>query len=131
MKFSLYTIETKDDKVTIQVPENPDKNAERMMAFAKYFLNIIEEKVGLDKIGSIILLHKPGQTDESQWYPFRVAPLLWKMNVIGTSNAIDNLMTAVGYKTRTEAKKALKECAGHDADLIPLIEELKLLDEKG
>ena len=124
----LYVIETKDDKVLLEVPDNKDKNQERMYAFAKYFLSILDEKVTLDKIGSIIMLHEPEQNDEKQWYPFRVAPLLWKMNIIGTSKAIDSIISCVGG-SRQEAKKMLKQCADKDADLIPLIDDLKLAEE--
>jgi hypothetical protein len=124
-----YIIETKDDKVMISVPNNQDKNQERMAAFAKYFLDIIEEKISLDKIGNIILLHHPGDNNQNNWYPFRVVPLLWKMNIIGTSMALDNLVECLGG-TRKQAKKMLKDCADKDADLIPLIEELKLAEIK-
>jgi hypothetical protein len=128
MMKAQYVIETKDDKVLIEVPKSKDANEERMNAFAKYFLDVIEEKVTLDKIGNIIMLHKPGQTDQSQWYPFRVVPLLWKMNILGTSHAIDNIVACLDV-TRKEAKKMLKNCADKDADLIPLIEDLKLMEE--
>jgi hypothetical protein len=120
-----YVIETKNDKVLIAVPDNKDANTERMTAFAKYFLDIIEQKISLDKIGSIVMLHKPEEQDQKNWYPFRVAPLLWKMNILGTAHAVDSVISCIGG-TRKEAKKMLKKCADADADLIPLIEKMKL-----
>ena len=125
----LYVVETKDDKVLIEVPDNVDKKEERMYAFAKYFLSILEEKVSLDRIGNLIMLHEPEQTDQGKWIPFRVAPLLWKMNVIGTSAAIDSIVGCLGI-SRKEAKRMLKNCADKDADLVPLIDDLKLAEEK-
>jgi hypothetical protein len=124
-----YIIETKEDKVLIAVPDNKDADKERMLAFAKYFLDIVDEKISLDKIGSIILLHKPEETNQNNWYPFRVVPLLWKMNVIGTALAVDNIVACLNVH-RKEAKKLLKDCADRDADLIPLIEDLKLAEIK-
>lgn len=114
-----YIIKTKDDKVMV---EAVDKDH----AFAKYFYDIINEKVSLDKIGAIILLEGK-RKDGGDDVPFRTAPLLWKMGIIGTSCAIDNIVDCVGV-SRKEAKKMLKDASEQDGHLIPLIEELRLAE---
>ncbi len=112
-----FIIETKSDKVLI---EAEDKDH----AFAKYFKDIIEQKIPLEKIGNLIML-----SDGKEQYPMRTVPLLWKMGVIGTKLAVDNLVEILRV-SRFEAKKLLKECADADARLIPLIEELRLGEER-
>lgn len=86
-----YIIKTKDDKVMV---EAVDKDH----AFAKYFYDIINEKVSLDKIGAIILLEGK-RKDGGDDVPFRTAPLLM-----------------------------LKDASEQDGHLIPLIEELRLAE---
>jgi hypothetical protein len=81
-----------------------------------------EEKIDLGKIGNIIMLK-----DGKEEYPFRVAPLLWKMGVIGTKNAIDNIISCIGG-TRKEAKRLLRKYGDADARLIPIIDEIKLAE---
>lgn len=115
-----FIIETKSDKVMV---EAVDKDH----AFAKYFYDIINEKVSIDKIGQIIVL-KGKRSDCGDDIPCRTAPLLWKMGIIGTKCAIDGIVDCVGV-SRKEAKKMLKQAADIDARLIPLIEELKLAEE--
>lgn len=111
-----FIIKTKDDKVLISAED-------RDHAFAQYFKDVAEQKVSLDKIGNLIMLE-----DGKDKIPFRTAPLLWKMGVIGTKLAIDNIVACVGV-TRTEAKAMLKDAADKDARLIPLIDEMKLAEE--
>jgi hypothetical protein len=111
-----FLITTKDDKVLI---EAKDKDH----AFAKYFKDIVEQKVSLEKIGNIIML-----SDGEDEYPMRTVPLLWKMGAIGTRVAVDNLVEVLGV-SRFKAKKLLKQSADADARLVPLIDELKLREE--
>lgn len=111
-----FIIETKDDKALVEAED-------RDHAFAKYFYDILNEKVTLDKLGNIITL-KDGVAE----IPFRTVPLLWKMGIIGTKHAIDNISSLLGI-TRKEAKKILKEAGDSDARLIPLIEDLRLAEE--
>lgn len=111
-----FTIETKNDKVLVT-------SVDRDHAFAKYFYDVICEKVNLDKIGNIIML-KDGMDE----IPFRTVPLLWKMGIIGTKTAIDNIINCVGV-SRKEAKSMLKEASERDGRLIPLIEELRLNED--
>lgn len=110
-----FIIETKSDKVLITAED-------REHAFAKYFKDIAEGEVSIDKIGNIIMLK-----DGKEEYPFRTVPLLWKMGIIGTSNAIDNIIACIGG-TRKAAKQALKKYGDSDARLIPLIDEIKLAE---
>lgn len=116
-----FIIEAKGDKMLIEA-------VDRDHAFAQYFYDIINEKVTLDKLGTIILL-KGQRKDGGDDIAFRTAPLLWKMGVIGTVTAVDNIVEAVGV-TRAEAKKMLKKAGDADARLIPLIEEIRLAEEK-
>lgn len=120
-KTENFVIETKSDKVVVSA-EDIDH------AFAKYFYDIINEKVTLDKIGAIILL-KGKKKDGGEDIAFRTAPLLWKMGIIGTKCAIDNIVDCV-HVSRKEAKKMLKRAGDKDARLIPLIEELRLAEEE-
>lgn len=120
MPKNKFIIQTKDDKVLI---EAVDKDH----AFAKWFYDVITEKVTLDKIGNIILL-KGKRNDSGDDIAFRTVPLLWKMGIIGTKCAIDSIIECVKV-SRTEAKKMLKSCGDQDARLIPLIEELRLAEE--
>lgn len=115
-----FIIETKSDKVIITA-EDKDH------AFARYFYDIINEKVTIDKIGQIIVM-KGKMEDGKDDIAFRTAPLLWKMGVIGTKCAIDGISNCVGV-TRKVAKKMLKLASDEDARLIPLIEELRLAEE--
>lgn len=117
-----FVIHTKDDRVLITA-EDKDH------AFAKYFLDIIEGKIPLDKIGNIIMLKPKAESSEGEEIGCRTAPLLWKMGVLGTKVAIDNIVALVGV-TRKEAKEMLKAAAEQDARFIPLIEELRLAEEK-
>jgi hypothetical protein len=110
-----YIIQTKSDKVLISA-------IDREHAFAKYFKDIAEGVIDLEKIGNLITLK-----DGKEEYPFRTAPLLWKMGVIGTKNAIDNIVNCVGV-SRKEAKSMLKQAGDADARLIPLIDEIKLAE---
>ena len=110
-----FVIETKDDRVLIRAE---DKD----YAFAKYFKEIAEAKVSIEKIGNLIMLK-----DGKEEYPMRTVPLLWKMGIIGTRLAIDNLVALLGV-SRSEAKKMLKQAAERDARLVPLIDELKLAE---
>lgn len=111
-----YIIEAKGDKVLVEAED-------RDHAFAKYFYDIINADVTLDKIGNIVVLK-----DGNEEYAFRTVPLLWKMGVIGTRNAIDNICEVTGV-TRAEAKVMLKNAADNDARLVPLIDDLKLAEE--
>ena len=115
-----YIIETRNDKVLVEAEDVSH-------AFAKYFYDIISEKVTLDKIGIIILL-KGKREDGGDDIPFRMVPLLWKMGIIGTKCAVDSIIECL-HVSRKEAKKTLKETADDDARLIPLIEELRLAEE--
>ena len=108
-----YIIETKSDKVLISA-------IDRDHAFAKYFKDIAEQEISLDKLGNIIMLK-----DGKEEYGFRTVPLLWKMGLIGTKHAIDNIVATVGG-SRTDAKAMLKKAANADARLVPLIDEIKL-----
>jgi len=110
-----YIIETKSDKVLISA-------VDREHAFAKYFKDIAEGDVSIEKIGNIIML-KDGKDE----VPFRTVPLLWKMGVIGTQHAIDNIVACIGV-SRKEAKLMLKKAGDADARLIPLIDEIKLAE---
>lgn len=114
-----FIIEAKSDKVLIEA-EDVDH------AFAKYFYDIINEKVTLDKLGGIILL-KGERADGGDDIGCRTAPLLWKMGIIGTKCAMDNIVECTGV-SRKEAKTMLKKAADRDARLIPLIEELRLAE---
>lgn len=67
--------------------------------------------------------------DGKDEYPFRTVPLLWKMGVIGTKPAIDNIITCIGG-TRKAAKQALRKYGDADARLIPLIDEIKLAESE-
>lgn len=116
-----FIIETKSDKVMVSA-------LDRDHAFAQYFYDIINEKVSIDKIGGIIQL-KGKRKDGGDDIAFRTVPLLWKMGIVGTKCAIDNIVACVGV-TRTEAKKMLKDAGDQDARLIPLIDELRLAEEK-
>ena len=111
-----FVIETKDDKVLI---EAEDKDH----AFAKYFKDIVEQNIPLEKIGNIIMLN-----DGEEQYPMRTVPLLWKMGAIGTRCAVDNLVEVLGV-SRFEAKKLLKKYGDVDARLVPLIDDSKLREE--
>ena len=111
-----FVIETKNDKVLI---EAIDKDH----AFAKYFKDIIEQQIPLEKIGNIIKL-----SDGKEEYPMRTVPLLWKMGVLSTRLALDNLVNLLGV-SRFEAKKLLKQYGDIDARLVPLIDEVKLQEE--
>lgn len=114
-----FIIDAKDDKVLVEA-------VDRDHAFAKYFYDVINEKVTLDKIGGIILL-KGKRKDGGDDIPFRTAPLLWKMGIIGTSCAVDNIVECIGV-SRKEAKEMLKTASEQDGRLIPLIEELRLAE---
>lgn len=120
MSKNKFIIQTKDDKVLIEAVDIDH-------AFAKWFYDVITEKVTLDKIGNIILL-KGKRDDGGDDIAFRTVPLLWKMGIIGTKCAIDSIIECVKV-TRTEAKRMLKSCGDQDARLIPLIEELRLAEE--
>jgi hypothetical protein len=111
-----FIVETKDDKVLI---EAEDKDH----ALAKYFKDIIEQNISLEKIGSIIIL-----SDGEEQYPMRTVPLLWKMGALSTRLALDNLQQVLGI-SRFEAKKLLRKYGDVDAHLVPLIDELKLREE--
>ncbi len=110
-----YLITTKSDKVLIT-------QKDREHAFAKYFKDIAEGGIDLNKIGNIITLN-----DGKEDYPFRTVPLLWKMGVIGTKNAMDNIVSCLGV-TRKEAKQLLRKYGEADARLIPIIDEIKLVE---
>ena len=113
-----YIIETKEDKVVVITAKDRDH------AFAKYFKDVFaEQTVSLEKIGNVIML-KDGQEE----YPFRTVPLLWKMGIIGTKNAIDNLVSVLKV-SRKEAKNLLKKYGDADAHLVPLIDDLRLAEE--
>lgn len=118
-----FIIHTKFDKVLIEAED-------RDHAFAKYFYDIINEKVTLDKLGGIIMLRDENAKNEGDEIGFRTAPLLWKMGVIGTQHAISNICSLTGA-THKEAKDMLKNAADSDARLIPLIEELRLAEDDG
>ena len=114
--MKMFTIETKSDKVCLQAVDKDH-------AFAQYFLDVVEAKVPLEKIGNLIML-----SDGKEEYPFRTVPLLWKMNVLTTKNAVDNLVSILGIG-RNEARKMLKEAGDKDARLVPIMDELKLKQE--
>ena len=116
-----YIIEAKTDKVMVSA-------VDRDHAFAKYFYDIINEKVTLDKIGNIILL-KGDRKDGGDDIAFRTVPLLWKMGIIGTKTAVSQICSVVGV-SRAEAKKMLKDAGDADVRLVPLIDELRLAEEK-
>ena len=112
-----FIIETKNDRVLI---EAKDKDH----AFAKYFLDIAEAKVPLADIGNIIVL-----TDGKEKYSMRTVPLLWKMGIIDTKLALDNLVEILKV-SRSEAKVLLRKTGDKDAAwLIPLIDEIRLQRE--
>lgn len=115
-----FIIHTKNDKVLIEAED-------RDHAFAKYFYDVINEKVTLDKIGGIIMLRDEHMKSEGEEIACRTAPLLWKMGIIGTQPAINNICSCTGV-THKEAKVMLKNAADADARLIPLIEELRLAE---
>jgi len=104
---------TKDDVVLIQAES-------RDVAFAKYFKQIAEEKIPLDKIGNIVMLE-----DDGEEYAFRTVPLLWKMMVINEETAIASLQSILNV-SRNEARQMLKKYGDADARLIPLIDQLAL-----
>ncbi|RLI14387.1 hypothetical protein DRO41_05870 [Candidatus Bathyarchaeota archaeon] len=106
-----FIIETKDDRVLI---EAQDKDH----AFAKYFKDISEHKIPLEKIGNVIIL-----SDGKDEYPMRTVPLLWKMGVLETKLAIDNLVRVLGV-SHFEAERLLKKYGDIDARLIPLMDEV-------
>lgn len=115
-----FIIKTKDDNVLIEA-EDIDH------AFAKYFYDIINQKVTIDKIGGIILV-KGKKKDGGDDIAFRTAPLLWKLGLIGTATAVKHICSLIGVSHK-EAKEMLKGAADDDARLIPLIEELRLAEE--
>jgi len=109
----IYKIETKSDKVLVQAED-------RDQAFASYFKDIIQQKIPLERLGNIIILH-----DGKEDYAFRTVPLLWKMGIINEQLAVANLIDVLGVKNN-EARRMLKKCGEADARLIPLIEDLIL-----
>ena len=112
-----YVITTKGDKVLITAED-------RDHAFAKYFKDIIERKIPLDKVGSILML-----MDGNVEIPIRTVPLLWRMGIVCTDCAITNIVDCTGV-LRSEAKEILKEASDKDARLIPLINQLRLEEQK-
>ena len=50
------------------------------------------------------------------------------MGIIGTKNAIDNLVSVLKV-SRKEAKNLLKKYGDADAHLVPLIDDLRLAEE--
>lgn len=112
-----FIIRTKDDKVLVTAED-------RDHAYAKYFYDVINQKVSIDKIGGMIEVTEEGMNKPMC---FRTAPLLWKMGIIGTKTAINHISKLTGA-THKEAKQMLKEAAERDARIIPLIEELRLAE---
>lgn len=110
--MKLFEIETKEDKVLVKA-EDKDH------AFAQYFMDIKTQKVPLEKIGNIIILH-----DGTEDYPFRTVPLLWRIGVIDDETAVANLVALLEV-SRNEARRLLKVYGEKDAELIvPLMDEL-------
>lgn len=116
-----FIIRTKDDRVMVTAED-------RDHAFAKYFYDVITEKIPLDKIGNIVTLEGK-KKDGGDDIGFRTAPLLWKMGVIGTKCAVDNIVKCVGC-SRVCAKVMLRNAANEDARLVPLIDDLRLAEEE-
>lgn len=114
-----FIIQTKNDKVLVTAED-------RDHAFAKYFYDIINQKVPLEKVGNLVML-KTKEDDDP--IAFRTAPLLWKMGVIGTKCAVDNIVKCVGC-SRVCAKVMLRNAANEDARLVPLIDDLRLAEEE-
>jgi len=107
--LKLYTICARNN-VTLVEAEDKDH------AFAKYFQDILENKVSLEKLGNIIVLN-----DHGKEYPFRTVPLLWQMGVIDDDAAIENIKNVLGIESTEEARVVLMLCAKRDARLIPMI----------
>ena len=111
-----YTITMKDSSVEVFA-----KN--RDYAFAKFFKDVVNDKIRLDQLGNIIIL-KQKNARPNQEYPFRTIPLLWQMKLITADMAISNIMAVTGA-TLKEAEKMLTKMSFEDSRLIPFIEELK------
>jgi hypothetical protein len=116
-KTHVFIIETKDDKVLIRAKDKDH-------AFAKFFKDVMDEKVPLEKLGSIVIL-----SDGKNEYPFRIAPLLWQMKLISGDVAVSNIMAVTGVSQK-EAEGMLLQMSFKDSRLIPLIEELRREEKK-
>ena len=110
--LNLYVIEYRNGKIGVMA-KNRDE------AFAKFFKSIKDGKFPIEDIGQIIILY-----DGKTQYPFRTAPLLWKMGVIDLETAVVNIMRCTNT-SKAQAKLILYECAVEDSRLIPLINRLK------
>jgi hypothetical protein len=112
MKERIFYMHTKTDKVLIKA-KNRDE------AFAKFFKDVEDGKIGLDTLGNIVILF-----DRREEYPFRTVPLLWQMKLIDASTAVSNIMACTGVNKK-EAEEMLGEYGFKDSRLIPLINKLR------
>ena len=112
MRKRLYVIKYKGGKMRI-IAENRDE------AFAKFFKLVSEDKISIEDLGNIVILH-----DRKEDYPFRTVPLLWQMKLIDKQTAIANIVACTGAETK-EAEKMLYKYSFNDSRLIPLIEKLR------
>jgi len=117
MKERIFYMHTKTDKVLIKA-KNRDE------AFAKFFKDVEDGKIGLETLGNIVILF-----DRREEYPFRTVPLLWKMMVINDETAIASLQSILDV-SRNKARKMLEKYGEKDARLIPLIDTLVLQEKE-
>lgn len=114
--MKLFKIHTKDDVAIVEAKT-------RQIAFAKYFKEVVENKIPIEKLGNILMLK-----DNGEEYPIRTLPILWLMGVVDDEQAIQTLIEIEVATSRTEARKLLKKCAEQDRWIAEAIDDLKLLE---
>jgi len=109
-----YRISTKDDKTIITANS-------RKEAIARYFLQIADGEVSLDRIGNLVTITDP---DNGEEYPFRTVPSLWLLGVLDRETAELNIRVLLGVGEE-ESRDLLLMTAKQDKWIVDAVKRLK------
>jgi len=109
-----YRITTKDDEAIITA-------SSRKEALARYFLQVADGEVGLDRLGNLVMVKDP---DYGEQYPFRTVPALWLLGVLDRETAELNLQVLLGVGEK-ESRDILLTAAKQDAWIVEEVKKLR------
>ena len=112
--MKLFKIHTKNDIAIVEAET-------RQQAYAKYFKEVVEGKIPIEKLGNLLMLE-----DDGEEYPIRTIPILWLMGVVDDEQAIQTLIALGVATSRNDARKLLAKCAKQDRWIAEAIDDLKL-----